>query len=32
MARINVQIRERKGDEINAACGQLRRVMPLTLL
>ncbi len=24
-AGINVQIRERKGDEINAACGQLRR-------
>ena len=22
---LNVQIRERKGDEINAACGQLRR-------
>ncbi|MDX1963208.1 MAG: 23S rRNA (adenine(2503)-C(2))-methyltransferase RlmN [Pirellulales bacterium] len=27
-AGINVQIRERKGDEINAACGQLRRVVP----
>lgn len=26
-AGINVQIRERKGDEINAACGQLRRVL-----
>jgi 23S rRNA (adenine2503-C2)-methyltransferase len=24
-AGLNVQIRERKGDEINAACGQLRR-------
>ena len=24
-ARINVQVRERKGDKINAACGQLRR-------
>jgi 23S rRNA (adenine2503-C2)-methyltransferase len=23
---INVQVRERKGDEINAACGQLRRL------
>lgn len=26
-AGLNVQIRERKGDEINAACGQLRRTM-----
>lgn len=25
---INVQFRERKGDEINAACGQLRRMTP----
>lgn len=25
---INVQFRERKGDEINAACGQLRRSVP----
>jgi 23S rRNA (adenine2503-C2)-methyltransferase len=25
-AGINVQVRERKGDEINAACGQLRRL------
>jgi 23S rRNA (adenine2503-C2)-methyltransferase len=25
-AGLNVQIRERKGDEINAACGQLRRI------
>jgi 23S rRNA (adenine2503-C2)-methyltransferase len=25
-ADINVQIRERKGDEIDAACGQLRRI------
>jgi len=24
-ARLNVQVRERKGDKINAACGQLRR-------
>jgi len=24
-AGLNVQVRERKGDEINAACGQLRR-------
>jgi 23S rRNA (adenine2503-C2)-methyltransferase len=24
-AGINVQVRERKGDEIDAACGQLRR-------
>jgi 23S rRNA (adenine2503-C2)-methyltransferase len=31
-AGINVQVRERKGDEINAACGQLRRteLQPLT--
>lgn len=27
-AGINVQFRERKGDEINAACGQLRRLTP----
>lgn len=27
-AGLNIQIRERKGDEINAACGQLRRSMP----
>ena len=27
-AGINVQFRERKGDEINAACGQLRRITP----
>jgi 23S rRNA (adenine2503-C2)-methyltransferase len=27
-AGINVQFRQRKGDEINAACGQLRRSMP----
>ncbi|HEY6563823.1 MAG TPA: 23S rRNA (adenine(2503)-C(2))-methyltransferase RlmN, partial [Pirellulaceae bacterium] len=26
---INVQIRERKGDEIQAACGQLRRSQPI---
>lgn len=26
---LNVQIRERKGDEINAACGQLRRIFQL---
>jgi 23S rRNA (adenine2503-C2)-methyltransferase len=25
-AKLNVQVRERKGDEINAACGQLRRM------
>ena len=25
---LNVQVRERKGDEINAACGQLRRSTP----
>jgi 23S rRNA (adenine2503-C2)-methyltransferase len=31
-AGINVQVRERKGDEINAACGQLRRLeKPVTL-
>ncbi len=24
-AGLNVQVRERKGDKINAACGQLRR-------
>ncbi len=37
-AGINVQVRERKGDEIEAACGQLRRIslqqpvaVPLTL-
>jgi 23S rRNA (adenine2503-C2)-methyltransferase len=28
---INVKFRQRKGDEINAACGQLRRSMPKTL-
>ena len=28
-AGLNVQIRERKGDEINAACGQLRRTAEL---
>ena len=27
-AGLNVQVRERKGDKINAACGQLRRSMP----
>ena len=27
-AKINVQFRQRKGDEINAACGQLRRSSP----
>ena len=27
-AGINVKFRQRKGDEINAACGQLRRSMP----
>jgi 23S rRNA (adenine2503-C2)-methyltransferase len=27
-AGLNIQIRERKGDEINAACGQLRRSTP----
>jgi 23S rRNA (adenine2503-C2)-methyltransferase len=27
-AGINIQVRERKGDEINAACGQLRRSEP----
>jgi 23S rRNA (adenine2503-C2)-methyltransferase len=27
-AGLNVHIRERKGDEINAACGQLRRSVP----
>lgn len=27
-AGLNVQVRERKGDEINAACGQLRRSTP----
>jgi 23S rRNA (adenine2503-C2)-methyltransferase len=27
-AGVNVQFRERKGDEINAACGQLRRMTP----
>ncbi|MCC7083711.1 MAG: 23S rRNA (adenine(2503)-C(2))-methyltransferase RlmN, partial [Pirellulales bacterium] len=30
-AGLNVQIRERKGDEINAACGQLRRSTPQLL-
>ena len=29
-AGINVQFRHRKGDKINAACGQLRRSAPLT--
>jgi len=29
---INVQFRERKGDQIDAACGQLRRVVSSTLL
>jgi 23S rRNA (adenine2503-C2)-methyltransferase len=28
---INVQFRERKGDKINAACGQLRRSTPVNL-
>jgi 23S rRNA (adenine2503-C2)-methyltransferase len=28
-AGLNVQVRERKGDEINAACGQLRRTIEL---
>ncbi len=28
---INVQFRERKGDKINAACGQLRRITPQTV-
>lgn len=27
-AGINIQIRERKGDQIEAACGQLRRITP----
>ena len=27
-AGINVQVRQRKGDKINAACGQLRRLTP----
>jgi 23S rRNA (adenine2503-C2)-methyltransferase len=31
-AGINVQFRERKGDEINAACGQLRRLAPANLV
>ena len=31
-AGINVQFRERKGDEINAACGQLRRSTPVVAL
>jgi 23S rRNA (adenine2503-C2)-methyltransferase len=30
-AGINVQFRQRKGDEINAACGQLRRSEPATM-
>jgi 23S rRNA (adenine2503-C2)-methyltransferase len=30
-AGLNVQIRERKGDEINAACGQLRRMQSETV-
>jgi 23S rRNA (adenine2503-C2)-methyltransferase len=29
---INVQFRERKGDKINAACGQLRRSTPASVL
>ncbi len=29
---INVQFRERKGDEINAACGQLRRMTPANVV
>ncbi len=29
-AGLNVQVRERKGDEINAACGQLRRTASLS--
>jgi 23S rRNA (adenine2503-C2)-methyltransferase len=28
---INVKFRQRKGDEINAACGQLRRNEPRVL-
>jgi 23S rRNA (adenine2503-C2)-methyltransferase len=31
-AGINVQFRHRKGDKINAACGQLRRSTPLAQL
>jgi 23S rRNA (adenine2503-C2)-methyltransferase len=31
-AGLNVQIRERKGDEINAACGQLRRAVQTVAL
>lgn len=31
-AGINVQVRERKGDEIDAACGQLRREQEKTLV
>jgi 23S rRNA (adenine2503-C2)-methyltransferase len=31
-AGLNVQIRERKGDEINAACGQLRRSLQTVTL
>jgi 23S rRNA (adenine2503-C2)-methyltransferase len=31
-AGLNVQIRERKGDEINAACGQLRRTASQTAI
>ena len=27
--QVNVQFRERKGDQIDAACGQLRRTLPL---
>jgi 23S rRNA (adenine2503-C2)-methyltransferase len=30
-AGLNVQIRERKGDEINAACGQLRRTVAMAM-
>lgn len=31
-AGINVKFRQRKGDEINAACGQLRRSTPLEIV
>jgi 23S rRNA (adenine2503-C2)-methyltransferase len=30
-AGINVKFRQRKGDDINAACGQLRRSTPLAI-
>jgi 23S rRNA (adenine2503-C2)-methyltransferase len=30
-AGLNVQVRQRKGDAINAACGQLRRAAPLAI-